>query len=58
VDQLVLANNIVRSKVEEENSPLYPKDAMMDSKKETTNLKDTMHYKKMCPYAPSYFIRF
>jgi hypothetical protein len=46
VDQLVLASNIVRSKVEEENSPPYPKDAMMDSKKETTNLKDTMHYKK------------
>jgi hypothetical protein len=46
VDQLVLASNIVRSKVEKENSPPYPKDAMMDSKKETTNLKDTMHYKK------------
>jgi hypothetical protein len=53
----MLASNITRSKVEEENSPPYLEDAMMDSKKETTNSKDTMHYNK-CPCTPSDFTRF
>jgi hypothetical protein len=51
-------NNITRSKVEEENSPPYPKDAMMDLKKKTTNSKDTMHYIKRCPCTPNDFTRF
>jgi len=50
--------NNIKSKVEKDNSPPYPKDAMMDSKKETTNLKNTMHYNKRCPCTPSDFTRF
>ncbi len=38
---LVSTNNIIGSSMEEESSPPYPKDAMINSKKETTNLEDT-----------------
>jgi len=41
LDLLILAINIIRSDVEEENSPPYPKDVMIDSKDETMNLEDT-----------------
>jgi Leucine-rich repeat (LRR) protein len=36
-----LANFIIRSDVEEENSPPYPKDAVTNSKEKMTNLEDT-----------------
>jgi hypothetical protein len=36
-----LANFITRNDVEEGNSPPYSEDAVMDSKKEMTNLEDT-----------------
>jgi hypothetical protein len=41
LDVLVSANSIIRSDVEEESSPPYSKDAMMNYEEETTNLEDT-----------------
>jgi hypothetical protein len=41
LDFLVLANSITRSDVEEESSPPYPENVVMNSKKETMNSKDT-----------------
>jgi hypothetical protein len=40
-DLLVSANCITTIDVEEENSPPYPKDAMMDLEKKTMNSEDT-----------------
>jgi Leucine-rich repeat (LRR) protein len=41
LDVLVSANSITRSDLEEESSPPYSKNVMMDSKKEMMNLKNT-----------------
>jgi hypothetical protein len=38
---LVLVSIIIKSNVEEDSSPPFPKDIVMDSKKETTNSKNT-----------------
>jgi Leucine-rich repeat (LRR) protein len=40
LDLLVLANFITKNDVEEEGSPPYPKNVVMNSKKETMNSKD------------------
>jgi hypothetical protein len=41
LDVLVSANSITRNDVEEENSPLYLEDVVMDSEEEMTNLENT-----------------
>jgi hypothetical protein len=41
LDLLVSTSSIIRSDVEEKNSPPYPKDVVMDLGKNTTNLEDT-----------------
>jgi hypothetical protein len=41
LDLLVSTNSIIGSSVEEKNSPPYLKDAVINSKEETMNLKDT-----------------
>jgi hypothetical protein len=41
LDVLVLASSIIKSNVEEESSPAYLEDAMIDLKEETTNLENT-----------------
>jgi hypothetical protein len=41
LDVLVSTSSITRSDLEEESSPPYSKDVVMNSKKEMTNLKNT-----------------